>query len=232
MANLTDGQLDAIICSGSQTLASMESRRALMRAAISADRAILRSPQDAGEALKTLRNALHDGYPHEFATLRAALGVPAVAAPSLAVWFGPMPESNGKANWTAILHRDDISASFTIERSEHHDRVRYEADRVRYLIGELAEEPDILAYDANMLSPAGWVHPCGVKACLHRPDESCPNEAACASPDGCLRLWPRDAQPAGPIKFPQDKPGMYGAAGVLAVGGQTSAGADADGSFR
>lgn len=94
-------------------------------------------------------------------------GVMEDAAPKLTVWFGAMPESNGKANWTAILYRGDISASFTIERSEHHDRVRYEADRVRFLIGELAEEPDILAYDANMLSPAGWVHPCGVQACRY-----------------------------------------------------------------
>ncbi|MES3625068.1 hypothetical protein QDQ66_06610, partial [Citrobacter freundii] len=35
--------------------------------------------------------------------------------------------------------------------------VRYEADRMRHLIGELADEPDILAYDADAHS--GYVNP-------------------------------------------------------------------------
>ncbi len=72
----------------------------------------------------------------------------------LAVWYGPMPESNGKTNWTAILYRKNhdclmggIGDGYTIDRSEYPDRVRYEADRVRYLIGELKEAPFILDYD-------------------------------------------------------------------------------------
>jgi len=73
--------------------------------------------------------------------------------PKLAVWYGSMPESNGKSNWTALLHRADESPfrgqTMTIDRSEYPDRVRYAADEVRYLIGEISEEPDILAYDAN-----------------------------------------------------------------------------------
>lgn len=69
-----------------------------------------------------------------------------------AVWFGSMPESNGKTNWTAILHRGDITEGFTIARSEYHDRVRYEADLVRWCIGELAERPCILDYDSKMHS--------------------------------------------------------------------------------
>lgn len=77
--------------------------------------------------------------------------------PKLAVWFGPMPESNGKTNWTAILHRtggfSEFAEGITLARSEYHDRVRYEADRARHLIGELADEPDILAYDSGMRSP-------------------------------------------------------------------------------
>lgn len=72
----------------------------------------------------------------------------AAPAPKLAVWYGAMPESNGKSNWTAILHTGDIAEGFTIDRSEYPDRVRYEADRVRHLIGELAEKPFILDYDA------------------------------------------------------------------------------------
>lgn len=69
--------------------------------------------------------------------------------PKLAVWYGPMPESNGKTNWTAILHKGDIASGMTIDRSEYPDCVRYEADRVRWLIGELDEEPFILDYDAD-----------------------------------------------------------------------------------
>jgi hypothetical protein len=67
----------------------------------------------------------------------------------LAVWYGSMPESNGKSNWTAILHNGDIASGITLDRSEYPDRVRYEADRARWLIGELAEEPFILDYDAD-----------------------------------------------------------------------------------
>lgn len=76
---------------------------------------------------------------------------PSGAVPALEVWEGPMPESNGKSNFTAILRRKDADffdeAHFTIARSEYPDRVRYEADCVRHIIGELAERPFILDYD-------------------------------------------------------------------------------------
>jgi hypothetical protein len=81
-------------------------------------------------------------------TKRAASNA-APAQAALAVWYGPMPESNGKTNWTAILHKGDIASGMTIARSEYPDRVRYEADHVRWLIGELAVEPWILDYDAD-----------------------------------------------------------------------------------
>jgi len=72
------------------------------------------------------------------------------AVPVLSVWYGEMPESNGKSNWTALLCRDgDVGSGITIERSEYPDRVRYEADRVRFLIGEINEEPCVLDYDAE-----------------------------------------------------------------------------------
>lgn len=81
-----------------------------------------------------------------------------VAQPELTVWYGAMPESNGKTNWTATLRRKDGGCRvFTIDHSEYPDRVRYEADRMRWLIGELPDEPDILAYDANKHS--GYVPP-------------------------------------------------------------------------
>lgn len=84
---------------------------------------------------------------------RAASPQPA----ALTVWYGSMPESNGKSNWTAILHKGDIASGMTIDRSEYPDRVRYEADRVRWLIGELSDEPWILDYDADKHS--GYVAP-------------------------------------------------------------------------
>lgn len=73
----------------------------------------------------------------------------AQSVPVLSVWYGAMPETNGKSNWTALLHNGDFSTGFTVARSEYPDRVRYEADRVRYLIGELKDEPFILDYDAE-----------------------------------------------------------------------------------
>jgi hypothetical protein len=76
---------------------------------------------------------------------------------NLTVWSGSMPESNGKTNFTAILHRGDLSKGHTIDRSEYPDRVRYEADRVRWLIGEIDKEPWILDYDADKHS--GYVSP-------------------------------------------------------------------------
>lgn len=79
--------------------------------------------------------------------------------PELTVWYGSMPESNGKTNWTAILHRkgEGIQDGMTIDRSEYPDRVLYAADRVRYLIGEKADRPCILDYDADAHS--GYVKP-------------------------------------------------------------------------
>ena len=79
--------------------------------------------------------------------------------PELTVWYGSMPETNGKSNWTATLHRKGQHpwAGITIDCSEYPDRVRYEADRMRHLIGELTDEPDILAYDADAHS--GYAEP-------------------------------------------------------------------------
>lgn len=81
------------------------------------------------------------------------------AHPELTVWYGSMPETNGKTNWTAMLHRKGHHPweGITIDRSEYPERVRYEADRMRHLIGELTDEPDILAYDADAHS--GYAEP-------------------------------------------------------------------------
>ncbi len=86
--------------------------------------------------------------------------------PKLTVWYGEMPESNGRRNWTATIRRvnptDKWDQGFCFARSEYPDRVRYEADRMRWIIGELAERPNILAYDADLHS--GYVAPAAPSA--------------------------------------------------------------------
>lgn len=79
--------------------------------------------------------------------------------PRLTVWESAMPESNGKSNFTAILMREggELHEGMTIAVSEYPGRVRYEADEVRWLIGALAERPDILTYDTDKHS--GYVEP-------------------------------------------------------------------------
>lgn len=77
-------------------------------------------------------------------------------APSLKVWFGQMPESCGRTNWTAILRGN--GENYTIDRSEFPDRVRYAADCVRHIIGELPEKPYILDYKGDLKTPC---HLCG-----------------------------------------------------------------------
>jgi hypothetical protein len=96
----------------------------------------------------------HDTHAALSELKRALLAAPvppaAPVVPKLSVHYGPMPESNGKSNFTAILCRDgDIYEGFTLARSEYPERVRYDADCVRFLIGEIAERPSLLNYDAD-----------------------------------------------------------------------------------
>ncbi len=76
--------------------------------------------------------------------------------PVLTVWYGQMPESNGRNNWTAILRGN--GENFTLDRSEYPHRVRYAADTVRHILGELEKRPFILDYDADECTPC---HLCG-----------------------------------------------------------------------
>ncbi|MEX3764501.1 hypothetical protein [Paraburkholderia phenoliruptrix] len=103
---------------------------------------------------------------HAFADniLAAASAQATPAVPKLSVWYGSMPESNGKTNWTAILHKGDLVEGHTIDRSEYPDRVRYAADCVRYLIGELPERPWILDYDADKRSGCAAPSPAACEA--------------------------------------------------------------------
>ena len=83
---------------------------------------------------------------------------PQLPLPELTVFYKSMPESNGKENWTAILHRkgEGIQDGITIDRSEYPGRVLYAADRVRYLIGEKPDRPYILDYDGDKHSGYVW----------------------------------------------------------------------------
>lgn len=128
-----------------------------------------KSLQEMVDAMRQYEMDIDEDAPHKHRAMmrraeellanRAAMLQGADGKPELTVWYGAMPESNGKTNWTAILHRKGQKPweGITIDRSEYPDRVRYEADRVRHLIGELADEPDILAYDADAHS--GYVKP-------------------------------------------------------------------------
>lgn len=67
------------------------------------------------------------------------------------VWFGAMPESNGKQNFTAILYTGgqnhwSSTASLTLDRGELENRVRYTADFAKWILdgAEPGHEPDIL----------------------------------------------------------------------------------------
>lgn len=87
------------------------------------------------------------------AVLRVASAPVSEIRSDLTVWYGSMSESNGKSNFTATLMRKGATAfdtnQFTFARSEYPDRVRYDADCMRYLIGEINTQPCILDYDAD-----------------------------------------------------------------------------------
>lgn len=107
--------------------------------------------QISRERLESLqRQFIEDGYNDVTdSEVRKLVEIALSQPPKLFVWYGSMPESNGKSNFTAILHNGSISGGITIDRSEYPERVRYEADRMRYLIGEISERPFILDYDAD-----------------------------------------------------------------------------------
>lgn len=85
--------------------------------------------------------------------------------PALTVWYGPMPESNGKSNFTAVLHRKDekgfdmFTEGITIERGEYPDRVRYEADKVSWMIGQREVKPELWDEGYDFDKHSGYVKP-------------------------------------------------------------------------
>lgn len=111
---------------------------------------------DIVPTLRMMDGLLFDKAADEIERLRAELERVKVAPVAMAqepeklqVWYGPMPETNGKSNFTTIPHKGDFTSGITIDRSEYPDRVRYEADRMRWMIGEIEKEPWILDYDAD-----------------------------------------------------------------------------------
>lgn len=85
--------------------------------------------------------------------------------PELTVWEGPMPESNGRQNYTAVLHRkestgiDLFTDGFQFARSEYPDRTRYEADFMRWLIGERDVKPELWDDCYDMDKHSGYAAP-------------------------------------------------------------------------
>lgn len=83
--------------------------------------------------------------------------------PRLTVRLQSFPESNGKRNWTAMLVRVDAwdglignCGGITIGCGELWNRVAYEAERARFLIGERDTEPFILDYGDDIQTPGEW----------------------------------------------------------------------------
>jgi hypothetical protein len=84
--------------------------------------------------------------------------------PRLKVVLTSYPESNGKTNWTALLKREDPawdglpgnSGGITLARGELWNRVAYEAERTKFLLGLRDREPFILDYGDDIKTPDEW----------------------------------------------------------------------------
>lgn len=83
--------------------------------------------------------------------------------PRLTVRLVSFPESNGKRNWTAQLVRvggfDGLVGSaggITVAHGELWNRVAFEFERTRYLLGERDSEPYILDYGDDIKTPEEW----------------------------------------------------------------------------
>ena len=120
----------------------------------------IQTPQTAGWEIKHQSGKIELLTPDQFfkRTIEAAQMREMVykdELPKLKVYFGSMPESNGKTNWTATLYRDngspfDFAQGITVDRSEFKDQVRYCADCLRFLIGEIDMKPNIKDYDPTL----------------------------------------------------------------------------------
>lgn len=82
----------------------------------------------------------------------------------LTVRLTSFPESNGKRNWTAMFIRTKpwkglvgSAGGITIAHGELWNRVAYEAERARFLIGERDTEPQITDYGTDIQTPEEWL---------------------------------------------------------------------------
>ncbi|MBK6616383.1 hypothetical protein [Ottowia sp.] len=87
----------------------------------------------------------------------------ATLQPRLTVRLQSFPESNGRRNWTALLVRVEAwdglvgnCGGITVARGEFWNRVAYEAERAKLLIGERDTEPDIMDYGEDIKTPEEW----------------------------------------------------------------------------
>lgn len=85
------------------------------------------------------------------------------AQPRLTVRLTSFPESNGKRNWTALLVRADKwdglignCGGISLARGELWNRVAWEAECAKFLIGERDTEPFILDYGDDISTPKEW----------------------------------------------------------------------------
>lgn len=100
----------------------------------------------------------------EIEKLRARIAeLTALTVPQLTVRLTSFPESNGRRNWTAMFVRTTPwkglvgnCGGITIDRGEYWNRVAYEAECARYLLGERDTEPDILDYAVDIKTPDEW----------------------------------------------------------------------------
>lgn len=83
--------------------------------------------------------------------------------PRLKVRLTCFPESNGKTNWTALLVREEKwdglignCGGISLARGELWNRVAYEAEQARFLIGQRDTEPFILDYGDDIKTPEEW----------------------------------------------------------------------------
>ena len=97
--------------------------------------------------------------------------------PKLKVVLTSYPESNGKRNWTAMFKRvekfDGLIGSWggiTIAHGELWNRVAYEAERARFLLGERDTEPYILDYGDDIKTPEEWKGEKGEEEDAHFPE--------------------------------------------------------------
>lgn len=110
---------------------------------------------------------IREAWADMLAAAPAITAVPQAAEPQrqprLTVRVQSFPESNGKRNWTALLVRVDPwgglvgnCGGITIARGEFWNRVAYEAECARALLGERDTEPFILDYGDDITTPDQW----------------------------------------------------------------------------